>query len=111
METHFDNIEREHDAISKEKVMDDLKTLARDAEELLKATAGDVGDKMSEKAKEARSRLAVALEQAKDSCARWEDKTVAAARATDKAIRSHPYESAGAALVLGILIGVLIGRR
>lgn len=111
METHFDNIEREHDAISREKVMDDLKTLARDAEELLKATAGDVGDKMSDKAKEARSRLAVALEQAKDSCAKWEDKTVAAARATDKAIRSHPYESAGVACVIGILIGVLIGRR
>jgi ElaB/YqjD/DUF883 family membrane-anchored ribosome-binding protein len=111
METHFDNIEREHDAISKDKVMDDLKTLARDAEELLKATAGDMGDKMSDKAKEARSRLAVALEQAKVSCEKWEDKTVAAARATDKAIRSHPYESAGAACVLGILIGVLIGRR
>ena len=111
METHFDNIEREHDTISKDKVVDDLKTLARDAEDLLKATAGDVGDKMSEKAKEARSRMAVALERAKDSCAQWEDKTVAAARATDKAIRSHPYESAGVACVIGILIGVLIGRR
>jgi ElaB/YqjD/DUF883 family membrane-anchored ribosome-binding protein len=111
METHFDNIEREHDAISKDKVVDDLKTLARDAEDLLKATAGDVGDKMSAKAKEARSRMAVALERAKDSCAQWEDKTVAAARATDKAIRSHPYESAGVACVIGILIGVLIGRR
>jgi ElaB/YqjD/DUF883 family membrane-anchored ribosome-binding protein len=111
METHFDNIEREHESISKEKVMDDLKTLARDAEELLKATAGDVGQQMSEKAKQARSRLAVALEQAKVSCARWEDKTVAAARATDKAIRAHPYESAGAAFVVGILVGILIGRK
>lgn len=111
METHFDNIERENEAISKEKVMEDLKALARDAEELLKATAGDVGEKMGAKAQEARSRLAVALEQAKDSCSKWEDKTVAAARATDKAIRSHPYESAGVACVMGILIGVLIGRR
>ena len=41
METHFDNIEREHDAISKDKVMDDLKTLARDAEELLKESTHD----------------------------------------------------------------------
>lgn len=111
METHFENMEREHDAISKEKVMDDLKTLARDAEELLKATAGEVGERMGERAKEARSRLAAALEQAKVSCARWEDKTMAAARATDQAIRSHPYESAGAAFVVGILFGVLVGRR
>ncbi|MCU0770525.1 MAG: DUF883 domain-containing protein [Verrucomicrobia bacterium] len=111
METHFENIEREHEAISKDRVVGDLKTLARDAEELLKATAGEMGEKMSEKAKQARSRLAIALEQAKVSCARWEDKTVAAARATDKAIRSHPYESAGAAFVMGVLIGVLIGRK
>jgi ElaB/YqjD/DUF883 family membrane-anchored ribosome-binding protein len=111
METHFDNIEREHEAISKEKVMEDLKNLATDAEELLKATAGEVGEKMSARAKEARSRLATALERAKVSCAQWEDKTVAAARATDRAIRQHPYESAGAAFVVGILLGVLIGRR
>lgn len=111
METHFDNIEREQGAISKEKVMEDLKTLANDAEELLKATAGEVGDKMSAKAKEARSRLAVALERAKESCSKWEDKTAAAARATDKVIRQHPYESLGGAFVLGVLLGVLIGRR
>lgn len=111
METHFDNMELEQDDISKGKVIDDLKTLARDAEGLLKATAGDMGDKMSDKAKEARSRLAEALERAKVSCAQWEDKTAAAARATDKAIRSHPYESAGAAFVVGILVGILVGRK
>lgn len=111
METHFDNIEREHEAVSKERVIDDLKTLATDAEELLKATAGEVGEKMSARAKEARSRMAAALERAKVSCAQWEDKTVAAARATDRAIRQHPYESVGAAFAVGILLGVLIGRR
>ena len=111
METHFENIERGHEEVSKEKLMDDMKTLARDAEELLKVTASEVGDKMSEQAKAARSRLAEALERAKISCARWEDKTVAAARATDKAIRQHPYESAGVAFVVGILIGVLVTRR
>ena len=33
------------------------------------------------------------------------------AKKTDEAIRSHPYESLGIAFGVGILIGVLIGRR
>ena len=34
-----------------------------------------------------------------------------AAHKTDEAVRSHPYESMGVAFGLGVLIGVLIGRR
>ena len=30
---------------------------------------------------------------------------------TDEAIRSHPYESIGIAFGVGVLIGVVIGRR
>ena len=33
------------------------------------------------------------------------------AKKTDEAIRSHPYESMGIAFGVGILVGVLIGRR
>jgi ElaB/YqjD/DUF883 family membrane-anchored ribosome-binding protein len=106
METHFDAMQSEN-PISREKVKDDLRVLMRDAEELLKVTAGDV----SEKAKEARSRLAEAIEKAKTTCHRLEEKTVAAAKATDKAIREHPYESIGIAFGVGILLGVLIGRK
>jgi ElaB/YqjD/DUF883 family membrane-anchored ribosome-binding protein len=93
--------------VSREKVKEDLRVLVRDAEELLKATAGDV----SEKAKEARSRLAETLEKAKATCQRLQSKTVAAAKATDKIIRDHPYESIGVAFGLGLLIGVVVARR
>lgn len=111
METHFDGIERSHDDMSREKVMDDLKALARDAEELLKATADDVGEKMSDKAKEARARLEAAVDRAKSSASRWEDRTVAAARAADRVVRQHPYETIGGGFVIGLLIGVLLTRR
>ena len=73
----------------------------------MKATAGQGG----EKASEARSRLAAALESAKATCDRLQEKTIAAAKATDRCIREHPYESIGVAFGLGLLIGVLIGRR
>jgi ElaB/YqjD/DUF883 family membrane-anchored ribosome-binding protein len=85
----------------------DLKQVAHDAEALLKATAGET----SEKVKEVRSRLTQALESAKETCARIQDKTVQAAKATDHAIREHPYESIGIAFGVGLLIGVLVGRR
>ena len=79
----------------------------QDAEELLKATAGQAGEKVSA----ARSRLTAALESAKDTCHRLEEKTVAAAKATDQTIRDHPYESIGIAFGVGLLVGVLVARK
>ena len=90
-----------------EKLAGDLKAVMRDSEELMKATAGQVGEKVSE----VRKRLAAALESAKATCQRLEEKTVAAAKATDRTIREHPYESIGIAFGLGLLVGVLVARR
>ena len=92
---------------SREKVVADFKTLMHDAEELVKVTADDLG----EKAKDARERLKVAISKAKESCSGWEDKAAAGAKATDKVIREHPYESLGVAFGVGLLLGVLINRR
>jgi len=66
---------------------------------------------MSEKAKLARTRLSEALEKAKGTYRQLEERTVAAARATDKVIRDHPYESIGIAFGVGLLIGVLVSRK
>lgn len=84
-----------------------LKALVEDAEELMNATAGQSGEKVSE----ARSRLAAALDSAKATCERLEERTVAAAKAADRTIREHPYESIGIAFGVGLLVGVLIGRK
>ena len=86
---------------------EDLKQVVRDAEDLLKATAGEAGEKV----KEVRNRLTAALESAKDTCERLQDQTVQAAKTTDRTIREHPYESVGIALGVGLLVGVLVGRR
>ena len=79
----------------------------RDAEDLMKATAGQAGEKVSE----LRSRLAAMLESAKATGQRLEEKTIAAAKATDRTIREHPYESIGIAFGVGLLVGVLVARR
>ncbi|MCI0540651.1 MAG: DUF883 family protein [Verrucomicrobiales bacterium] len=111
MESHFDPIERANNSTAGDRVLTDLRTLARDAEELLKATASDV----SEKAKEARARLNAALERAKTTCVDLQERTVATAKAAanqaDSVVRAHPYESIGVAFGVGVLIGVLVGRK
>ena len=94
-------------AESTEKLMADLRMVVRDAEDVLKATAGD----MSEKAKETRARLAASLESAKAAYHRLEDKAIASAKAADGVIREHPYQSIGIAFGVGVLIGVLVGRK
>jgi ElaB/YqjD/DUF883 family membrane-anchored ribosome-binding protein len=90
-----------------QKLLLDLKVVVADAEELIKATAGQAGEKLTQ----VRARLAAALESAKETCQELEQKTVAAAKSTDKVIREHPYESIGVAFGVGLLLGALVGRR
>src|SRR5687767_16026403 len=93
METHFPDMEPSNSRIARERVMADMRALARDAESLLKATADDV----SEKAKEARTRLMAAVENAKSSYANMQAQGMEtareAAKKADETIRAHPYES------------------
>ena len=56
------------------------------------------------------AKLDAAIEGAKDTCERLEERAAAAARATDKVIKKHPYEAIGVALGLGLLISVLVMR-
>jgi ElaB/YqjD/DUF883 family membrane-anchored ribosome-binding protein len=89
------------------KLVSDFKVVVHDAEAMLKATAGELGDK----ARDARARLATSLESAKVGLHRMEEKAMASAKATDRIIREHPYESMGVAFGVGLLIGVLVSRK
>ena len=60
--------------------------------------------------RELRAKLEAATEKAKEVCKRLQEQTVAAAKATDKAVREHPYQAVGIALGVGVLIGVLVSR-
>jgi ElaB/YqjD/DUF883 family membrane-anchored ribosome-binding protein len=71
------------------------------------ATADVAGEKVGD----ARKRLAAALESAKKITGNIRDKAVASAKATDEAVREHPYKAVGIALGAGVLLGFLIARR
>jgi ElaB/YqjD/DUF883 family membrane-anchored ribosome-binding protein len=97
--------------VSREKLASDLRVVIADAEELLRATAGQMG----EKAVVARERIQESLRVAKDKLARAEeaviDKTKAAARATDDYVHDHPWGAVGIAAAVGLVVGMLISRR
>jgi ElaB/YqjD/DUF883 family membrane-anchored ribosome-binding protein len=97
--------------VSREKLASDLRIVVADAEELLRVTAGQMG----EKAVVARERIQESLRVAKDKLARAEeaviDKTKAAARATDDYVHDHPWGAVGIAAAVGLVIGMLISRR
>lgn len=85
----------------------DIGTLAEDARALMTATADVAGEKVGE----ARKRLAAALDRGKEIAINVRDKAVAGAKATDEAVREHPYQAIGIALGVGALIGYLVARR
>jgi ElaB/YqjD/DUF883 family membrane-anchored ribosome-binding protein len=101
------NETRAEEEVTMSKLAQDFKVVMHDAEALIKATAGDLG----EKAREARARLTASLESAKGGVSKLEERAIEGAKATDKVIREHPYESIGIAFGVGLLIGVLVGRR
>ena len=93
--------------LNTDKLVTDLKRIVSDSEEFLQATKDVVGDK----AHEVRQRLANGLEAARRTCRRLEEKAIEGAKAADRTIREHPYQSIGAAFGVGLLIGVLVTRK
>jgi ElaB/YqjD/DUF883 family membrane-anchored ribosome-binding protein len=81
--------------------------IMEDAQALLNATADIAGDKVAS----ARKRLATALDSGRAALNEVREKAIAGARATDEAIREHPYQSIGVALGVGVLLGFLLSRR
>jgi ElaB/YqjD/DUF883 family membrane-anchored ribosome-binding protein len=92
---------------STEKLLEDLREVVRDGEDLLKIGAED----LSERGAAAREKLAAALEVARETQQRLREQAIAGAQATDRAIREHPYQAIGVALGVGMLIGVLAARK
>lgn len=96
--------------VNKEKLMQDLRVVVADAEELLRATAGQAGEKVAA----ARERIQDNLVVVKDRLAQAEQAVVVKARqaanATDEYVRENPWRAAGIAAGVGLVVGMLISR-
>ncbi|HUX30200.1 MAG TPA: DUF883 family protein [Thiobacillus sp.] len=97
--------------ITKEQLITDFKVVVADAEALLKATASQGGEKMAEIRAKAEESLRVVKHRMDEAQAALLVKTKAAAKATDVYVHENPWRAIGAAAGVGLVIGLLIGRR
>jgi len=95
----------------REQLVADLKILMADVEDLVKATASQSGDKIAE----VRSRIQQAAADLKPRLAQAQallkDKANVAAATTDDYVHDHPWTAMGVSAGIGLIIGLLIGRR
>jgi ElaB/YqjD/DUF883 family membrane-anchored ribosome-binding protein len=96
---------------SKDKLMDDLRLVVADAEELLRVTASQAG----EGAATARARIQESLQVVQARMAAAEDalieRTRAAAKVTDQYVHDNPWQAIGISACVGAVVGMLIARR
>lgn len=95
----------------KDKLMADLRVVIADAEDLLRLGAEQTGAT----ATEWRARVEARLAAAKDRLAHLQEVAVAKARAAghaaDDYVHEHPWKAIAAGAGLGLIVGLLIGRR
>jgi ElaB/YqjD/DUF883 family membrane-anchored ribosome-binding protein len=97
--------------INKEKLVSDMKIVVADAEEILRATASVAGEKVDELRVRIQERLRDAKARIADAEIVLVDKTKAAARVTDDFVNDNPWTAVGIGAGLGLLLGIIIGRR
>src|SRR5262245_37148091 len=94
------------EANGRDKVVGDLKILVADAEELLKATMSQAGEKFAE----ARQRIEQSLSKGKrvlaDGTLRQKSKETA--KLADDYVRNNTWSAIGIAAGVGLLLGLLI---
>jgi ElaB/YqjD/DUF883 family membrane-anchored ribosome-binding protein len=99
------------DAASREKLVADLKAVVNDAEELLKATAHQTGEKIAAVRTKAEESLKTAKARIAEEGKEVMDKAKSAAKSTDEFVRAHPWKAVGIGALAGFVFGLLISRR
>ena len=100
-----------HKPATAEQLIEDLHTVIRDAESLLKATAAQTGEKIQD----VRTRAEASVRQAKERLASVEEEAVQQAKVlagdADEYVRGNPWQAVGIAAGVGLVLGLLISRR
>ncbi len=89
-------------------LLNDLHNLVAEAEKMM-------GDSITEHTADAVSALRIRFDAAQERlvqlCGVAKERVFATAKCTDKAVRDNPYQSLLVAGGVGLLVGVLLGRR
>ena|SRR5688572_17763489 len=83
-----------------DKLMQDLRAVMVDAEELLKATAGQTGERIEK----VRARAEQSVRKARAAAE-------TAARDVDSRVQENPWTAVGVAAGVGLIVGIMLGRK
>ena len=83
-----------------DRLMDELRNVIADAEELLRATADQAGPKVQE----VRARAEESLRNAREHLQ-------GAGKQLDAQVREHPWAAVGIAVGIGLIAGILLSRK
>jgi len=97
MEEHYHNMTPAGGDLTREKLVEDLRALVHDAEELLKSGAEEAGEKARRAARPAPN----LARQGQGHVPEARRARHRSAKAADRVIRSHPYESMALPLASG----------
>jgi ElaB/YqjD/DUF883 family membrane-anchored ribosome-binding protein len=89
-------------------LLSELQELVAEAEKVI---SGPLSEHSAEAIRALRARFGAAREQFTDVYKGAKKKVVAGVECTDASIRANPYQSLAIAVVIGLIAGVLLGRR
>ena len=97
--------------VNRDKFVQDMRVVITDAEELLRATASQAGEKIGV----ARERIQDSLHQAKVKLAETEavlrERAQQVARDGEEYVRDNPWRAIGIAAGIGLVLGLILSRR
>jgi ElaB/YqjD/DUF883 family membrane-anchored ribosome-binding protein len=92
-------------------VNNDVKTLVKDAQALFTAATALTGEKAEELRGRGMRALDSALAKAHEAQASAVEKTKVMASSTDAYVKENPWRSIAVAAGVGLLVGVILGRK
>ena len=98
------------DRVTSDRVMADLRVLAADMEQLLKATAGQTGQQVAQVRAKAEESLATVKARVADLQHVALAKTRVAGRATDDYVHANPWQVMAIGAVAGLVLGFALTR-
>jgi ElaB/YqjD/DUF883 family membrane-anchored ribosome-binding protein len=97
--------------VQHDRLVEDLKAVIADAEELLALTADQAGEGAVKMRERVTARLTSARERLAALQASAIERAKAAGHAADQYVHEKPWYAIGAAAAVGVVVGMLIGRR
>ena len=97
--------------VTKEQLISDFKVVIADAEALIRATANQGGEAVVNLRAKAEESLAAAKVKLADAQEALIEKGKIAAQVTDDYVHEKPWHAVGIAAGVGLVVGLLIGRR